>query len=1075
MNIGKFSVKRPVTIVMVVIIMLLFGMVSLSMMTVDLLPDMELPIMVVYTNYDGAGSEEVESKVTKIIEQQCASVAGIDSISSQSMAGTSLVILQFNYGTNLDEATNSVRDALSMAGMMMPEGVGDSEIIKMSMESMPIMYIGISSDNDRNIDEIRKIVDNTIAPRIERIEGVAAATVVGGHTEEIHVTLDPDRLANYGLSVSSISGIIAQENTTAAGGYVSQGSREILVRVDGEYETLAQIANTPITLASGGIIHLSDVAEISHAYSDSASYVHLNGKDVIAVSVQKESSGNAVNIDKEVRKAIEELEGQVYDDITLTIPYSSADMINQSVDNVVSNLLMAALISTLIIFLFLGNIRSMIIIGIAIPLSLIVTFNLLYFGGYTLNIITLGALALSVGMIVDNSTVVLENIYRHQMLGKSNYRAAVDATKEISSAVVASTLTTAAVYLPMVFLSGMAAEILKPFGITICFAILASLAVSLTVVPMLSSRLLKLYQGQEKGIRGRIANGCYHYENGFNRIFNKFIKKYAQGLVWTLNHKKTSLLVVTLVLILSVAITPIIGLELIPNTDYGQLTVSIELPYGSKLEETLDATEQVEEVVGQMPEVEMVYTTIGSSGGMSMDSGSSANQSSMTVLLTAKDQRDLSAVEVARKIEEQCALIAGAKVTASSYDISQMMGSAVSVQVKGNDVDSLEMVAEQIEEAMKKVDGVSNVVNSMADGNDELTVFIDRERASYYNVSTSSIMSTIQLALNGSSVSKYKGGADEINIVVKLPDYMADSVDDLRQLKVPSNSGGQVPLEEVATIERTVGQTAIVRMDQSRVVTISCDVYGRDLGSVSNDIRAALNQIAIPNSCTVEFGGNDAEMVEALTDMTKIILLAVIMVYGVMACQFENVVMPLIIMVSVPVMFIGVFFGLLFSGQTINIMSMMGILLLVGVVVNNAIVLLDYVQTLRREGMCRREAIVESGKTRMRPILITTLTTVLAMLPQLLSNGESSEIFKPMAATVIFGLSFSTIISLYVVPIIYEMIDRHREKRRHKKGKKTAEELDELREFTMELDDSGCWRNEEERLQKLGEISEQKC
>ena len=1074
MNIGKFSVKRPVTIVMVVIIMLLFGMVSLSMMTVDLLPEMELPIMVVYTNYDGAGSEEVESKITKVIEQQCASVAGIDSISSQSMAGTSLVILQFNYGTNLDEATNSVRDALSMASMMMPGEAGDSEIIKMSMDSMPIMYIGVSSDTGRNIDEIRKIVDDTIAPRIERIDGVAAATVIGGHTEEIHVTLDPDRLANYGLNVATVGGVIAQENTTSAGGYISQGSRETLVRVDGEYETLSQIANTPITLPSGGIIHLSDVAEITHAYSDSESYVHLNGEDIIAVSVQKESSGNAVNIDKEVRKAIEELDGQVYDDITMLVPYSSADMINQSVDNVVSNLLLAALISTLIIFLFLGNIRSMIIIGIAIPLSLIVTFNLLYFGGYTLNIITLGALALSVGMIVDNSTVVLENIYRHQMLGKSNYRAAVDATKEIASAVIASTLTTAAVYLPMVFLNGMAAEILKPFGITICFAILASLAVSLTVVPMLSSRLLKLYKGGEKGVRGRIANGCYRYESRFNSGFNRFIKRYGKSLVWTLNHKKTSLLVVTLALILSIAITPLIGLELIPNTDYGQLTVGIELPYGSKLEETLTAMEEVEQIIGEMPEVEMVYTTIGSSGGMSMG-GSTTNQSSITVLLTDKNLRERSAVEVAQQIEEQCSLIAGAKVTASSYDISQMMGSAISVQVKGNDVDSLEMVAGQIEEAMENIDGTSNITNSMADGNEELTVFIDRERASYYNVSTANIMSTIQVALNGSSVSKYKGGADEINIVVKMPDYMADSVDDLRMLKIPSNSGGQVPLEEVATIERTIGQTTIVRMDQSRVVTISCNVYGRDLGSVSNDIRAALNKIAVPNGCTVEFGGNDAEMVEALTDMTKIILLAVVMVYGVMACQFENVISPLIIMVSVPVMFIGVFFGLLLSGQTINIMSMMGILLLVGVVVNNAIVLLDYVQTLRREGMCRREAIVESGKTRMRPILITTLTTVLAMLPQLLSNGESSEIFKPMAATVIFGLSFSTIISLFVVPIIYEMVDRHREKRRHKKGKQTAEQLEEMREFTLEVDDSNCWKNEEERLQKLGEISEQKC
>lgn len=1066
MNFGRFSVKRPVTIIMVVVIMLMFGMVSLSMMSVDLLPDMDLPIMLVYTTYDGAGAEEVESKVTKVIEQQCASVSGIDSISSQSASGVSIVILQFNYGINLDEATNSVRDALSMAEMLMPSDVGDSNIMKMSMDSIPIMYIGIASDTGRDIDEIRKIVDDKIAPRIERIEGVAAATVVGGNTQEVHITLDPDRLANYGLTVGSISQIIQMENNTAAGGYVAQGSRDILVRIDGEYQSLAEIGNTPITLSTGGVIHLSDIAEISFAESETTSYVHVDGKDVVAIAVQKESDGNTVSIDKEVHKALAELQGQVYDDIVLSVPYSGAEMIQQSIDNVRSNLFLAAAISTLIIFMFLGNIRGMLIIGLAIPLSLITTFNLLYFGGYTLNMITLGAMALSVGMIVDNSTVILENIYRHWMMGKSRLRAAVDGTKEITSAVVASTLTTAAVYIPMVFISGMAAEILKPFGWTMCFAIFGSLLVSLTLVPMLSSRILVLYDGKGKGFFGRIANGCYHYEGWFNKRFKKFVNKYGKCLVWTLNHKKISLLVVTALLILSIAITPLIGMELIPAQDYGQVSVTVELPYGSQIDETLAAAQEVENIANAMPEVDMTYTMIGSTGGMSMG-GSDGNTATMTVILVDKNERDMSASEVAKALEKKCNMIAGAKVTASDYDISQLSGSAIEVQLKGNDADSLAMLADEVESVVKGIEGTTNVTNSLEDGNDELTVYINRERATYYNVSTSTVMSTVQLALNGAKVSKYKGGADEEDIIVKLPDYMTESVEDLRQLKVPSNTGGQVPLEEVATIERTVGQTAISRMDQSRVETVSCDVYGRDLGSVSNDIKKALANIAVPANCTIDYGGSDAEMVKALTDIGKIILLAVVMVYGVMACQFESFVSPLIIMFSVPVMFIGVFGGLLITGETINIMSMMGILLLVGVVVNNAIVLVDYVQVQRREGMCRREAIINSGKTRMRPILMTTLTTVLAMLPQFLSKGDGAEMFRPMAVTVIFGLSFSTVISLFVVPIIYEMVDKHREKRRNKRHQKSEQELDEMYEYTMELDEANCWRTEEEHLQKM--------
>lgn len=1066
MNFGRFSVKRPVTIIMVVVIMLMFGMVSLSMMSVDLLPDMDLPIMLVYTTYDGAGAEEVESKVTKVIEQQCAAISGIDTISSTSGAGVSTVLLYFNYGTNLDEATNSVRDALNMADMIMPEDVGDSNIMKMSMDALPIMYISIASDTDRDIDEIRKIVDETVAPRIERIEGVAAATAVGGNTQQVHIVLDPDRLANYGLSVGSISQIIQMENNTAAGGYVAQGSRDILVRIDGEYQSLAEIGNTPITLQTGGIIHLSDVAEISFAESKTTSYVHVDGKNVVAIAVQKESDGNTVSIDRDVHKAIAELQGQVYDDIVISVPYSGAEMIQQSIDNVKSNLFLAAAISTLIIFMFLGNIRGMLIIGLAIPFSLITTFNLLYFGGYTLNMITLGAMALSVGMIVDNSTVILENIYRHWMMGKSRLRAAVDGTQEITSAVVASTLTTAAVYIPMVFISGMAAEILKPFGWTMCFAIFGSLLVSLTLVPMMASRVLKKYDGNGKGFFGHIANGCYRYEGWFNKRFKKFVNKYGKCLVWTLNHKKISLLAVSVMLILSIAITPLIGMELIPAQDYGQVSLTVELPNGSKLDEILAAAEEVEDIANSMPEVEMTYTMIGSTGGMSMD-GSTSNTATMTVMLIDKNDREMSAVDVAKALEDKCSMIAGAKVTASSFDMSQLSGSAIEVQLKGNNSTSLAMLAEEVENVMKGIDGTSNVTNSLKDGNEELTVYINRERATYYNVSTSTIMSTVQLALNGAKVSKYKGGADEEDIIVKLPDYMTESVEDLRQLKVPSNTGGQVPLEEVATIERTIGQTAISRMDQSRVETVSCDVYGRDLGSVSNDIKKALANVAVPANCTIDYGGSDAEMVKALTDIGKIILLAVVMVYGVMACQFESFVSPLIIMFSVPVMFIGVFGGLLITGETINIMSMMGILLLVGVVVNNAIVLVDYVQVQRREGMCRREAIINSGKTRMRPILMTTLTTVLAMLPQFLSNGDGAEMFRPMAVTVIFGLSFSTVISLFVVPIIYEMVDKHREKRRNKRHQKSEQELDEMYEYTMELDETNCWHTEEERLQKM--------
>lgn len=1048
MNIGKFSVKRPVTIAMAALVLILFGVVSFTRMSIDLMPKMELPIMAVMTSYDGAGPEEVEERVTKPLESSMASISGMNSITSMSSAGNSVVMIMFEYGTNLDTATNDVRDALEFAKMMLPEEAQDITILKLDINSLPIITLGVSGD--RSLEDVKKIVEEKISPRLERIEGVASVDVSGGQDQQVIITADPYKLSAYGLNAGTITQIVMGENANHPGGYITQGSQKILVRTLGQYESVEQLADTQVSLPTGGTVRLGDVVDIQIGLSDESSIVTLNGEKVISLSIQKESDGNTVDVDTEVRKALEELEAELYEDIDITIAYSSADMINQSVDNVISNLFQAVVISMLVIFIFLGNFRSTIIIGVAIPLSIISTFVLLYFGEYTLNLVTLAALALSVGMVVDNSTVVLENIYRHRSMGKSKYQAAVEGTQEVASAVTASTLTTVAVYLPFVFVGGMTEQIVIPFALTICFALIASLVVSVTVVPMMSSKLLILYEYNEINK----PKGVAKFQVWFDGKFDRFISWYQGVLVAALNHKKITMTIVIGALLASCCLVPFLGMELFPSQDAGQITVSVTMPSNTVLEETKKVASEVEYIVEKTPEVDLVMNSV------------NGNSASLTVVLVPLEERDRSSRDVAYELQQKLNNIPGATITASAMDMMSMSSGsgAVSIQISGNNSDELEQLAGQIEDIMHSVDGAINIENSVTDTDEELNIIIDRERAAYYNISASTVYQTVSLALNSSTISKYRGGEEELDIVLQYPDEITTSLENLENLMIASNTGGQVPLSEVASIEHGFGQKSITRQNQSRVETVSCDVHGRDLGSVNEDIMAQVKQLPIPAGCTITSGGEVESMMDVFKDLFLAIAMALILVYMVMACQFESLWNPLLIMASVPVMFIGVFVGLFVTGQRISMMSLLGILMLEGIVVNNAIVLIDYIQQLRAKGLCKRESVVEAGKTRMRPILVTTLTTVLAMIPMLIANGEGAEVWKPMAATVIFGLSCSTIISLLVIPILYEKFESLPRKIRRKIMKNNPEEEHEAAMLALE---EGCWHDWEELQAQL--------
>lgn len=1016
MSIAKLSVKRPITILMIVLIVLLLGGVSFSKLAIDLMPNIEIPIVAVITTYDGAGPEEVEKTVTKPFESQMVTISGIDSVISQSSAGSSMIMLQFNYGTNLDEAVNSVRDKLGMIQMMMPDGVGDSTIMKLDMNSMPIMMLTVSGD--RHLDDVRKIVDDTIAPRLERGQGIAAVTVSGGNEREVEVKVDPMKLQAYGVTVDTISNLIRSENMNNSGGYVVEGNKDTLVRITGEFQTLSEIGNIRVPVAQGGSVHLNELAEINEVNTETTAYTRLDGKDVIAVAIQKESDGNTVQVDKVVKGIIADLEKELDSDIAIDYAYNEADFVNVAVDSVIESAYLSAVLAVLVILIFLRSVRSTLVIGTAIPLSIIGTFVLLYFDNQTLNMLTLGGLALGIGMTVDNSIVVLENIYRHRSLGKDKNTAAIEGAQEVTSPVIASTLTTVAVFFPIIFVQGLASEIFTPLALTIGFALLASLIVSLTFVPMLSSKILVLDKTgkQAKGIRGKLHGANIAIGTRFDHID----MRYGKLVRWALRHRKTVCLLVLVLMAVSLVLVPVIGMEFIPSTDSGQINISATLPNNTILSESTMTAERMSAIIKQVPEVESIFMSVGGNTML----GSSSNSISMTVLLSASDMRQRSVDEVANDISGRLANIAGIDLTVSGSDMVMSGSDPISIQIKGDKNDTLKELAEQVTDIVAGVEGVAKAENSFSKGNTELNIVVDRDKATFYGISSAQVYSTLNTALQGKKVSTYKGGEDEIDIVIKYPEEFTDSLDKVQQLMIPSQTGGFVPIEEVADIKYTQSQQNISRIDQSRVVTVTASIYGRDLGSISREIQEKLDLLPLPSGYAIETGGTSQEMMDSFADLGLALIMAILLVYMIMAAQFEGLLYPFIIMFSLPPTVIGVIVGLAVCGQTLNILSMIGMIMLAGIVVNNAIVLVDYINTLRREqNMPKFDAIVTAGRTRLRPILMTTLTTVCGMLPQLLSNSEGSELMAPIAATLIFGLSFSTLITLILVPVMYYIFD----------------------------------------------------
>lgn len=1021
MNISSVSIRRPVTVTMVMLIVVLLGLVSLTDLSLDLYPEIEIPIAVVSTNYSGVGPQEIEELVTKPIEGVMGTVGGISGISSTSSEGSSLVILEFDFGTDIESAAQEMREKLDMIRDFLPDDASSPVVFRINPNSFPIMEYSITSDD--GLVEAQRIVEDKIESRIERIDGVASVDFTGGYTNEVEVLLNAAKLQGYGLTNTQIANILRSENLDLPGGEVKKGSKELTVRTLGEYESVQEIANLPLTLNTGAVIKLSDVADVKLKEKALTSINRVNGESSIGLSVTKQTGYNTVQVAQAVQKEMDKL---ILEEEKLNIisVYDASMFINQSIGNVASAGLIGGALAVIIIYLFLRNIGSTLVIAISIPVSVIATFFIMFNAGITLNLMTMGGLALGIGMLVDNSIVVLENIYRFRDMGYSRFDAAKEGAKEVGMAVTASTLTTVAVFLPIVFVEGITSTMFRELALTVTFSLASSLIVSLTVVPMLASKLLRIDHSKDSKKRYSWFDKLFHgIENGYKLLLSKAIK-----------HKVLTILAAIAIFVLSIVTAMDIGAEFLPAMDEGRVRVTVELPLGTRVENSNAYISDIEALVSEYADVETISVSVGSSGNM-LTSSTSAHSGNVEIVLKPSDQRTMATDEIIEKIREDIRDFTGAEITvraSSQQGMGGMGATPVSVSIKGDDYGVLENLTDQILDIVSGVEGTREVASSLGEGKEELQVSIKREIAAEYGLTTYTVSQAIRDAVQGITATQYKVDGSEVDVTVKMESDLSDSIRNFKSLMIQTPTGVNIPLSEVADVEVKTGPVSVNRDNQVRVVTINAQIAGRDLASVNGDIEEALEEMYFPEGYIYEIGGDYEELLESFNSLFLALGIAVLLIYMIMASQFESLVYPFIIMFSVPLAISGSIFALKLTGNIISMPAIIGVIMLAGIVVNNGIVLVDYINTLRGKDMSAVDAVLKAGPTRLRPILMTTLTTVLGLTPMAIGVSEGSEVTAPLALVVIGGLLLSTLLTLVLIPVIYLLLNKLSRKNKEK-------------------------------------------
>lgn len=1022
MILADTSIKRPVFTTMVILALMVLGFFSYARMSVDLFPDVDFPFVVVLTPYPGAGPETVESEVTKKIEDQINTIAGLKHLMSTSEEGVSTVVAQFELGESPADKALEVREKISVILGDLPEDAEDPIIQRYDPDQMPILSLIVAGQ--RPLREVTTLAKEVVKPRLESAGGVGNVQLVGGAEREIQIALDAHRLDAHAVSVHDVEFAVRQANIEIPAGRLDRGTSEVTLRTLGKYEDWRDLTNLVVARRAGRLIRLGDLGTVSDGVKEQRSYARFNGREAVSLDIVRQSGANTVQVADEVMRRVAALEAELPDDISIAVAFDNSVFIRESVHDVIVNILYGSTLAILTIFLFLYNWRTTLISALAIPTSIVATFSVMVALGFTINFMTLLGLSIAVGLLVDDAIVVIENIFRNFHTGVDSRTAASKGTSEIGLAVLATTLAIVAVFVPVAFMGGIVGRFFLQFGLTVAASILVSLFVAFTLTPMLFSRLVRRPEEEEVHTGKWFgARWLFAFETGFNRRFEQVKSAYEVLLGRALSHRLATMLIALLVFLASFVIVPFVGTEFLPQSDQAQFFVSFEAAPGSSLSQTALLAGQVEEKVQELPGVTGIYTAIGSGQR-------SVNQGMMTVKLVPKNERPLHVFDMITELRAKVRDLPGLYLSFATEPAEGGNPAPVSLSVQGEDMRILARIASAVEDSTRAVIGARDVRNSLAGERPEAQIVVDRDRASELGLTMARIASTLRLLISGDNITTYKEGSEEYDVHVRLASadrsdrWAVENLMILSDREVPGREHFFVPLKQVAYLDERGGPTEIRRYDRRREVLVTANVAA---DAFAGDVRAAAlakaKQVPLPPGYAVLATGEAEIQEESFGHIFTALILAVLFIYFVLASQYESFVDPLSIMLSLPMALIGAFLGLFLFGSAISIMSLIGIVLLMGLVTKNAILLVDFVKQARAQGMDRRSAILKAGPIRLRPILMTTFATIFGVLPLALALGPGAEFRAPMARAVIGGMISSTLLTLVVVPVMYSLLD----------------------------------------------------
>lgn len=1026
MSLSHFSIRRPVFTIVTMFLVIILGIVSLIKIPLKLIPDINPPIAVVVTSYDGASPEEVVEKVTKPLEASLSTLPGIKNVQSFSEEGSNLILLEFTWSTSIDDVQNDILQRIDQTSV--PSDAEKPRLLKFDPSQFPVIQLSLKSDTD---DESLKKLSDQLTTELKRVKGVASVNVSGTLTEEIRITLDQNKLRDYGLSQSDIVNAVQANNISMPGETILTDGKELTTRIISTLHSAKDIEKLAITVnpANGEKIRIGDVASVKQQKQEETTITRTNQLPSVLVSVLQESDANTANVSKDFQKELKTLlQKDQYKDIEADILFDQGDYIRIAIGNIASSLIIGGALAMLVLFLFLRSVKSPLIIGIAIPYSVIVTFVLMYFADFALNIMTLGGLALGIGMLVDNAIVVIENIYRHLSMGKDPKSAARDGAKEIAGAITASTLTTVAVFLPVVFISGLLGQLFKEFAFTISFSLFASLFVALTVVPMLASRVLKKPTGNYEARKRR----------------SKTFRLLDRSIRWSLRHRFLVLLSSLLLFIGGAAGLSTVGMQFLPPTDEGFFSMNVELENGAALSETEKVVELIENRLKDDKAVNTYVSLIGTTQEASFQGTSKANTAEIYVKMEPLEERNISLFDYVDDLEPQLEKeVEGAKKgTNLRFNVdtaSGMTPQTMTFNVSDTDKERLEQNTDKIFKALEQLEYVTSLSTSTAETVEEVQMTIDRNKAFEAGLAPAQIATIVNDVTRGVQAAQIIGeNADVYGVFVQYDEKVTRNLNKLKTLLIKKPDGTYTELKDVAKVQVGEGPVEIQRINQQDSVEFTLK-YSTDtnLGDMTKRVNEAIEDLNLEDGTEIKYSGESELLEDSISDMIMAFVLAIILVYIVMAAQFESFKYPFVIMFTVPLMMIGVTIALFLSQIPLSIPALIGIIILAGIVVNNAIVIVDYINQRKRAGMPSYDALVISVKDRARPILMTALTTILGLVPLALGIGEGTEMNQPMGVAVIGGLISSTFLTLFIIPVVYSLFDPETRKMNKRKNKKS--------------------------------------